>query len=240
MRTPGSPALASGVDAANDKLIFVPPGSVVSLVIPDLTSSESITVSEKHFMDQFTALCRYCSPPEHVTLFEGDAGTLRSLSSKVLSLLNAPGEGIHPEEISKLWVDAFSWIGRASEHIPHEEIRTQHVARHVARQAEEYILENYHSNVHVGDICKVTGVGLRTLQRCVRQYFNVTVTEFLESTRLASAHQELSDLNPSETTVTRVALDSGFSHLGRFSSLYRQRYGVNPSEQLARRPGQKS
>jgi hypothetical protein len=82
--------------------------------------------------------------------------------------------------------------------------------------------------------------GVRTLQRCIRAYFDVTVTEFLESVRLATAHRELSVLNPSDTTVTCIALNNAFSHLGRFSTAYRQRYGIKPSEQLSRQPGQKS
>jgi AraC-like DNA-binding protein len=34
------------------------------------------------------------------------------------------------------------------------------------------------------------------------------------------------------TTVTSVALDSGFAHLGRFAAAYRHHYGESPSETL--------
>jgi AraC-like DNA-binding protein len=107
-------------------------------------------------------------------------------------------------------------------------------------RTEEFILEHYRDNVQIEDLCRATGVGVRTLQRCIREYFDVTVTEFLESVRLSSAHGELSVLNPSDKTVTHIALDHGFGHLGRFSTAYRHRYGITPSEQLARRFGQKS
>jgi AraC-like DNA-binding protein len=68
----------------------------------------------------------------------------------------------------------------------------------------------------------------------------MTLTELLESVRMEAAHRDLSRLNPEESTVTRVALDNGFSHLGRFSVAHHQRYGAKPSEVLARRSGQKS
>ena len=36
-------------------------------------------------------------------------------------------------------------------------------------------------------------------------------------------------------TVTEIALDNGFTHLGRFSVNYRELFGESPSETLARR-----
>jgi AraC-like DNA-binding protein len=68
----------------------------------------------------------------------------------------------------------------------------------------------------------------------------VTVTELIESVRMNSAHRELSELRPEESTVTQVALDNGFSHLGRFSVAYRERYGETPSDRLAHLAGQKT
>jgi transcriptional regulator GlxA family with amidase domain len=36
-------------------------------------------------------------------------------------------------------------------------------------------------------------------------------------------------------SVTAIALDCGFAHLGRFAVAYRRAYGERPSETLARR-----
>ena len=239
VRSTGAPALASGTNVANDKLIFIPSGTVVGLVTPDLTSSESITVPEERFNDMFAAFFPTCAPPERLTLFEGNARSLQALSGTLLGSLRDPAEDLHPEALSNLLAAIISWIGDAYGNLPSEEVRTHPVRRRIAERTEEFILDHYHDNVHIEDLCRVTGVGVRTLQRCIREYFDVTVTEFLESVRLASAHQKLSVLNSSDRTVTHIALDSGFSHLGRFSTAYRQRYGITPSEQLARRPGQK-
>jgi AraC-like DNA-binding protein len=90
------------------------------------------------------------------------------------------------------------------------------------------------------DICRETGVGLRCLQRAIRAYFDVTLTELLESVRMEAAHRDLSNLRLEESTVTQVALDNGFTHLGRFSVAFHQRFGETPSERLALLPGQKS
>ena len=41
--------------------------------------------------------------------------------------------------------------------------------------------------------------------------------------------------DPASGTVTRIATESGFSHLGRFSVTYRAYFGESPSETLAAR-----
>ena len=240
LRSPDTPVLASGVNAANNKLMFIPSGTVVGLVTPDLTASESLSVPEERFNEMFAAFCPTCTPLDRFTLFEGDTRSLQALSGTLLSLIGEPGEDVYPEALSNLLAAIFGWIGDAPDNFPPEELRPHRVCRQIAKRAEEFILEHYYDNVHIEDICRATGVGVRTLQRCIREYFDVTVSEFLESVRLGSAHRELSVLNPLDTTVTRIALNNGFSHLGRFSMVYRQRYGIKPSEQLARRPGQKS
>jgi AraC-like DNA-binding protein len=240
LRGASEPVLASGCAATNDKLLFVPSGAVVGLVTPDLTGSESITIPNERFNDMFAAFFPTRAPPERLSLFAGDAKCLQALSDTLLGLLRDPAEDLHPEALSNLLAAIINWIGDAYGNLPSEEVRPHPARRRIARRTEEFILDHYHDNVHIEDLCRVTGVGVRTLQRCIREYFGVTVTEFLESVRLASAHRELSVLHSSDRTVTHIALDCGFCHLGRFSNAYRQRYGITPSEQLARRPGQKS
>jgi AraC-like DNA-binding protein len=86
----------------------------------------------------------------------------------------------------------------------------------------------------------VTGVGVRTLQRCFKEYFQVTITDYILNVRLQNAYRELAITHDPQKTVTRIALRHGFSHLGRFSISFRHRYGTSPNEVLALRTGQKS
>jgi AraC-like DNA-binding protein len=52
---------------------------------------------------------------------------------------------------------------------------------------------------------------------------------------LKQVHDVLSTAPPGSTTVTEVALDWGFIHLGEFAARYRARFGVKPSDVLAKR-----
>jgi transcriptional regulator GlxA family with amidase domain len=108
----------------------------------------------------------------------------------------------------------------------------------VARLAQEYIEAHYSEAVHVEDLCRVTGVGVRTLQRCFREYFNLTVSDYLKTVRLDSARRELLAAHGSDTSVTRIAMHNGCTHLGRFSVEFRERFGQSPRQALALQAGQ--
>ena len=109
----------------------------------------------------------------------------------------------------------------------------------VARLAQEYIEAHYSEAVHIEDLCRVTGVGVRTLQRCFREYFNLTVSTYLKAVRLDSARRELLAADRSDTSVTRIAMRHGCTHLGRFSVEFRDRFGQTPRETLRMPAGQK-
>ncbi|WP_182873127.1 helix-turn-helix transcriptional regulator [Microbispora sp. H10670] len=84
----------------------------------------------------------------------------------------------------------------------------------------------------VEDIAEAVGVSARALQEGFRRHLEKTPTSFLREVRLDRVHAELAARNPYTATVTDVAYRWGFAHLGRFSSVYRQRFGESPSETL--------
>ena len=114
--------------------------------------------------------------------------------------------------------------------------QSEHSVR-IARSAKEYIKTNFRHPVRLEDLSHHTGVGIRMVQRCFRECFDTTITDFLKEVRLVAANRELTAGDSRETSVTQVALGSGFTHLGRFSVAYRTRFGELPSETLTVRPG---
>ena len=60
----------------------------------------------------------------------------------------------------------------------------------------------------------------------------MTVTSYLKGVRLDAAYRDLIAAHPSWDTVTTIALRNGCSHLGRFSSAFRERFGQLPRETL--------
>jgi AraC-like DNA-binding protein len=106
----------------------------------------------------------------------------------------------------------------------------------VAKRARAFIDGHFREPVRMADLCRATGVGLRTLQRCFKQCFGVTVTDYLKTMRLDAAYRDLIAAHPSRDTVTTIALRNGCRHLGRFSSEFRERFGQQPRETLRSEP----
>ena len=108
--------------------------------------------------------------------------------------------------------------------------------RGLAERARAFIDGHFREHVRMEDLCRATGVGVRTLQRGFRERFGVTVTSYLKAVRLDAAYRELIAAHPSRDTVAKIALRNGCSHLGRFSSEFRERFGQWPRETLRSEP----
>jgi len=239
-RSANAKLLASGANVANDKLFFQPKGVVANLVTPDLAGSEVIAIPDSRFNKLFETLCPNHTRPECMTVINGNTRQLNGLRRAILKLLAKPEACLDKEELSNLLAATIAWIGDSTGQWQPKDLRVREPCRRIAKLTEEYIQEHYTDVIHMEDICRVTGVGVRTLQRCFREYFNVNISEYISSVRLQKAHRELVASHRSEKTVSHIALKHGFNHLGRFSVLFRQRYGDCPSEVLALRAGCKS
>lgn len=121
--------------------------------------------------------------------------------------------------------------------LPHNQ--TQPSSRELAvapgfvRRAEAYIEHNAHLPLTAGDIADHAGISIRSLFAGFRKYRNTSPMQHLKDVRLEGVRSQLT--HPThDTTVTQVALDWGFSHLGLFASAYEQRFGELPSATLRR------
>ena len=82
------------------------------------------------------------------------------------------------------------------------------------------------------DLARAAGVGVRALQLCFREAYQTSPMGYLRARRLAEVRRRLRRAGPEATTVAEVAMDHGFSHLGRFSRYYREQFGELPSQTL--------
>ena len=104
------------------------------------------------------------------------------------------------------------------------------------QRAVTFIAANSPEPLPANDIAAASGVSRRTVQAAFKTHYGSTVMGFVRRCRLEHANRELLAANAMATNVTTIALMSGFQHLSRFSSAYRQRFGEYPSETLRRRP----
>jgi AraC-like DNA-binding protein len=236
LRSVSGYALASGENGADDKLIVVPDGSETDIVAPDLVGSEAMTVPNARFIEMAEALCpaRESVLPGGTVAIRVDRSQLQDLRRTVLDLVSYPESDPRRVRLSNLLAEVIGLLGDASSQWRPQGFTANQMRRRVARLAQEFIEEHHDEAIRMEDLCRETGFGVRTVQRCFREYFDLTVSEYLKALRLDAARRELAVAHPSHHLVTEIALRHGFRHLGRFSVEFRQRFGESPSQTLAR------
>ncbi len=102
------------------------------------------------------------------------------------------------------------------------------------RLALEFIESNSDYDITIGDIAAAADVTPRAIQYAFREHLDITPLEYLRRVRLERAHKALMSADPARDTVTSIAGQCGFTHPGRFSSAYKEAFGVEPSRTLRR------
>jgi AraC-like DNA-binding protein len=82
----------------------------------------------------------------------------------------------------------------------------------------------------VAEMCLAAHVSERRLRSAFYDTFDMPPSEFFRARMLSRARARL---HTGQQGVTRVALDLGFNHLGRFARQYAELYGERPSDTLA-------
>ncbi len=87
--------------------------------------------------------------------------------------------------------------------------------------------------VALSELCEIAHVSQRTLQYSFSSILGISPIQFLRLTRLNRVRRRLRTAQAG-TTVSQVAADWGFYHLGQFAQDYRQLFGEAPSVTLSR------
>jgi AraC family transcriptional regulator len=98
--------------------------------------------------------------------------------------------------------------------------------RRVCR-ARDYASALFAESVTLEDLARVACLSQNHLLRTFRQAFGVTPHQFLTHRRLEEARRLLAE---SDLSVTEICLSVGFQSFSSFSTLFRNRFGVSPSE----------
>jgi AraC-like DNA-binding protein len=105
-------------------------------------------------------------------------------------------------------------------------------APYYVHRVEEAIDAAPLAEMSVQEMTRVAGVSMRTLYYGFRRFRDTTPLAYLRDRRLDLARSKLMQADPSETTVTSIALECGFTHLAKFASNFRRRFGRTPSSVL--------
>lgn len=104
---------------------------------------------------------------------------------------------------------------------------------------DEYIDAKARQEITTDDLAALCCVSSRTLYDRFKKTKGVAPQAYIKERKLLKIHHQIQNRRESARSVTEIALEYGFSHLGRFSSEYKQLFGESPSETLKAKLGQR-
>ncbi len=100
---------------------------------------------------------------------------------------------------------------------------------------EQYIEANIKQDISVEELAKQARMSTRSLYLLFEKHVKTTPKNYIRQKKLEAVYRSLMDPACRIANITAVALDYGFTHLGRFSESYREAFGLLPSESLKER-----
>lgn len=95
-----------------------------------------------------------------------------------------------------------------------------------SQRVEEFFKSRLGQETTLLDLATTMGVSVRSLHSICHREYGQSPMELLRSFRLEAVRARL--LTSDQLSVTQVALEYGFGHVGRFAQYYRERFGELP------------
>lgn len=96
----------------------------------------------------------------------------------------------------------------------------------------DFMEQNYMNDLSLEEMASYTGRSLSTFKRDFQKYSELTPQRWITQRRLEAACELL---RTSRQKVSEVCWKVGFKNLSHFSKIYKERYGVSPTEMRAER-----
>lgn len=115
------------------------------------------------------------------------------------------------------------------------EVRKQRDWLYLLKRSRDFIEAQFEAgeNPTVVDVCGHLQISQGTLQNCFYRHLQMSPVKYLRILRLNRVRAELQRAH-GERTVTDIAMQWGFLHLGKFAQDYRQMFCERPSDTLAK------
>lgn len=101
---------------------------------------------------------------------------------------------------------------------------------------DRHIEARIKQDISVEQLALFAGLSQRSLYQVFKDQAHTSPRSYIRRKKLEHVYATLMDPAVRVASVTAVALDYGFTHLGRFAELYKSSFGVLPSESLKGRP----
>ncbi len=236
---PNQRASLNGEPIDAGRFFVMLPGCELDAIVVGGVEAYSFFLPESVFFEaaaqaNISSLCGHRGQVLNFQVKQSDLDKLRRVLS-AWTFEAWPTEDLaHQTPASNVAMSLVAMMSHAANVPKDRELCWSEMDRVLLRRAREYIEANIQHPIIMADVCRSAGVGIRTLQRLFQRELNLSPTRYILARRLAAARQKLILSDPESNEVTSIALDHGFSHLGRFAGEYRRYFGEKPSDTLKR------
>ncbi len=99
----------------------------------------------------------------------------------------------------------------------------------------QYIEDNIKRDITIEDLVQQARISQRSLYSLFERHAKTSPKNYIKQKKLDHIHKRLTEPGCTARSITALALDYGFLHLGRFSESYKRAFGVLPSDTLRQR-----
>jgi len=99
------------------------------------------------------------------------------------------------------------------------------------RRIRDFIIEHVHEDIDIESLIQIAGVSKSKLYEEFQQYYGTSPMLYLRKYRLQQIYKILTNAGVNrKVSISQLAYEWGFNHLGRFSQEYKDEFGEKPSE----------
>lgn len=111
------------------------------------------------------------------------------------------------------------------------------IAPFYIKRVEDYIHAHTADSMTIESLAAIAGVSARTLFAGFQRYRGLSPMDYLRQVRLDRVREMLLSEKTAHLSVTEIAMQWGFNHMGRFAIDYKKRFGESPSASRRFGPG---
>lgn len=126
------------------------------------------------------------------------------------------------------------FLEAVAQQFPPHSIGTDQRAPAMVQRVDRALQESHLVDPTVAELCDACEVPRRTLNRAFQDALGIGPATYVRRLRLNRARRALQRKGKRSTTVSGVALELGFWHLGRFAEQYNELFGESPHETVRR------
>lgn len=109
-------------------------------------------------------------------------------------------------------------------------VASPRVRSQALKRALELIEATAHEGITIDRLCQYCNVSDRTLEYAFREHFCKTPAAYIKARRLYNVRQQLRNMHGADTSISDIANNWGFWHMGQFAADYRRFFGELPSQ----------